>query len=438
MASIAEVTLWGQRVGALAYASDDRTATFEYAPGWLDEHIEIAPLTLPAGPGKFQFPHLPVETFKGLPGAFADTLPDDFGNAVINAWLARQGRSPLSFTAIDRLLYTGDRGIGALEYHPAFKHAVSRTQRLDLEALVSMAQQVLDQRNRLQETLSPASDQDPAMAALFQVGTSAGGARPKALIALNSDRSEVRSGQVPAPAGFEHYILKFDGVVEKASGSEVFGDPQGFGRMEYAYYRMAVAAGLRMSPCELLLDGPRAHFVTRRFDRQGNHKLHYQSLCALAHADYKRPGAFSYEELFDVGRRLRLPREDAIELYRRMVFNVVARNQDDHTKNTGFLLAGPKQPWRLAPAFDIAYSYKPDSPWVNAHQMSLNGKRDHFERADLLAIADQLRGFRKEATRIIEEVTQAVSEWRLFARDAGVDPTFIAEIQRHLRLELTK
>ncbi len=435
MQNLAEVWLWERLVGALAWDPKSRTATFEYTADWIARGVQIAPLHMPSspdGPHIFHFPELNPETYRGLPACFADSLPDDFGNAVINAWLARNGRPPESLNPLERLLYTGKRGMGALEYAPSLRQSRTRTGALELDSLIAMAQQVLDQRAGLNGQLS---DRDE-LGSLLQVGTSAGGARAKALVAINQARTEIRSGQVDAPEGFEHYLLKFDGVAERASQRETFGDPQGFGRMEYAYYRMAVDAGLNMSPCELLLDGERAHFLTRRFDRQGNRKLHYQSLCAMDHADFKKPGHYSYEQLFAVARQLRLSRGEATEIFRRMVFNIVARNHDDHSKNIGFLLAGPRADWALAPAFDIAYSYKPGSPWVNAHQLSLNGKRDHFDRADLLAAARLISNFQREAQDIIEQVLAVVSQWPKYALEAGVNKNLTQEIQQHLRLPL--
>ncbi|MDQ2077365.1 type II toxin-antitoxin system HipA family toxin [Marinimicrobium sp. ABcell2] len=431
VATIAEVTMWGQRVGALA-AQPDETIAFEYEPDWISTGTEISPLKLPSQPGIHRFTNLSPDTFKGLPGAFADTLPDDFGNAVINAWLARQGIPVEDFGTLDRLLYTGNRGMGALEYHPARKLPDGASMDIQVESLLQTAQQILDQRANLDVDLND----NGALQSILQVGTSAGGARPKAVVAVNADRTQIRSGQVSAPAGFTHYLLKFDGVVEHRTDKQTFGDPQGFGRMEYAYYRMAVEAGITMEPSELLEEGGRAHFLTRRFDRDGNHKRHYQSLCAIDHADYKKPGHYSYEELFTTARRLRLTRKEAIELYRRMVFNVVARNHDDHTKNFGFLLDNAEAKWRLAPAFDVAYSYRPDSSWVNNHQLSLNGKRDEFTRADLLAVARQISEFETGAKQIIDQVCDAVAMWPTFARNVGVPSGLESEIQRNLRLSL--
>lgn len=428
---VARVNLWGKMVGALSFDELSGLCAFEYSPDWIKSGIEISPIKLPLSDRIYQFPALSKETFRGLPGAFADTLPDDFGNAVIDAWLARIGREKLSFTVLERLLYTGSRGIGALEYAPAIEKDLHDSVKIELESLVTMAQSVLDQRMQIQHEFDTEQPQE-ALSAIMQVGTSAGGARPKAVIGINRDRTEIRSGQVDLPEGFEHYILKFDGVVEHASSRETFGDPQGYGRMEYAYYLMAQAAGIEMAPSELLIDGQRAHFMTKRFDRIGNRKIHYQSLCAMDHADYKQPGQYSYEQLFSLMRVLRFKKSQALQMYRRMVFNLVARNQDDHTKNFGFLLDTDNQ-WQLAPAFDMAYSYKPGSPWVNSHQLSLNGKRDDFVRKDLLVVADR---FRKEASAIIDEVVEVVSHWQDFARDAQVNEAFAKRIESNHRLNL--
>jgi serine/threonine-protein kinase HipA len=425
---VARVEMWGQTVGALAYQPESGLCAFEYDPAWIRTGIEISPIRLPLSNRIYQFPTLPRATYHGLPGAFADTLPDDFGNAVIDAWLARNGRDRDSFNALERLLYTGKRGMGALEYAPSMDRSLNATRVLELDSLVAMAQSVLDQRSQVDRHLQ--GEEQQALAAIFQVGTSAGGARAKAVVGINAARTEIRSGQVELPVGFEHYLLKFDGVVEHAQGRETFGDPQGFGRMEYGYYLMAKAAGINISPCELLLEGERAHFMTKRFDRQGNQKIHYQSLCAMDHADYKTPGGYSYEQLFSLMRTLRLNKAQGLELYRRMVFNIVARNQDDHTKNFGFILAD-RQRWELAPAFDIAFSYKPGSPWVNAHQLSLNGKRDDFTVQDLLSPATS---FLKEARSIIDEVVTTVAEWPRFAQEAGVSPAFARQIQASHRL----
>lgn len=448
MENLAEIRLWGRQVGALAYDPTNGLSTFEFAPKWRDSGVEIAPLHMPLAPTRYQFPGLNFDTYRGLPAVFADTLPDDFGNAVIDAWLTRTGRDADSFTPVERLLYTGARGMGALEYMPAIDRGVKEGANLEIDSLIAMAQTVLDERIHMQQPmltgfaaasaggLTAGDENNEAMQAILQVGTSAGGARAKAVVAVNADRTQIRSGQVDAPDGFEHYLLKFDGVEEHKTDSETFGDPQGFGRMEYAYYLMAKDVGIDISESELLIEGKRAHFMTRRFERVGNRKLHYVSLCAMDHADYKKPGAYSYEQLLAVARQLSLPRADAIEIFRRMVFNVVARNHDDHTKNFGFLLDGPEATWRLSPAFDVAFSYKKGSPWVDTHQLSLNGKRDNFDRDDLLAVAALIGNFAREAPLIIARVLEVVHEWPHYATTAGVHFSLQKAVERHLRTDL--
>jgi serine/threonine-protein kinase HipA len=431
------VRLWGEFVGALALDAASGFTTFEYAPGWLEKGLAIAPLHMPLAPRKYTFPGLNYATYRGLPAAFADSLPDDFGNALINAWLARQGRSGQSFTSVERLLYTGSRGMGALEYVPALRaRGRNPVGALQLDSLVAVAQRVLDQRGGLQ--VDADRQDENGLETLLQLGTSAGGARAKAVIAVNPQRTSIRSGQLTAPKGFEHYLLKFDGVSEHHSDSQTFGDPKGYGLMEYAYYRMATDAGIQMSPAELLHENGRSHFMTRRFDRDGNAKVHMLSLCALDHADYKKPGSYSYEELFAVARQLRLSRAEALEIFRRMVFNVIARNQDDHAKNFAFLLCRGSQQWQLAPAYDVAFSYRKDSPWINSHQLTLNGKRDDFLRSDLQQVAKVCIGHfsRKAVDEIIDRTIAVVSGWSRYAQEVGVFPALQQEVQKNLRLKL--
>lgn len=433
----AQVKLWKRTVGALALDESSGFVTFEYTPEWLEQGVEIAPVHMPLAPRKYTFPSLSYETYRGLPAVFADSLPDDFGNAVINAWLARQGHSSASFTAVERLLYTGSRGMGALEYTPAMRErGRNPAGAIELDALVGMAQRILDQRAGL--SAQPDDPDENGMEAILQLGTSAGGARAKAVIAVNQQRTSIRSGQLTAPKGFERYLLKFDGVSEKNSSKETFGDPRGYGLMEYAYYRMATDAGIEISPSELLHEHDRAHFMSKRFDRRGNEKVHLLSLCGMDHSDYKKPGTYSYEQLFAVARRLRLARQEAIEIFRRMVFNVVARNQDDHAKNFAFLLDQTDLKWRLSPAYDIAYSYRKDSYWVNSHQISLNGKRDDFSREDLYAVAQACIGHfsRKNADEIIDRVVDVVADWDRYAQEVGVFPVLRKEISKNLRLKL--
>jgi serine/threonine-protein kinase HipA len=429
----AEVKIWNQSVGALSFDRNTGLGSFQYRDSWLATEIELFPLQMPLSKEVYAFPSLPNKTFRGLPAGLADTLPDDFGNAVINAWLASQGRDTTQFSPVERLLYTGKRGMGALEYSPAVQVGSSKTVELDVNEMVQFAQKIVSEHESF--AMDIASKKNRNLEALFQIGTSAGGARPKAVIAVNAARTSVLSGQIDVPEGYEHYLIKFDGVDEHSAGKETFDDPKGFGRMEYAYFKMARDAGINIMHCELLERGGLAHFMTKRFDRIGRKKLHYQSLCAMDHADYRQPGLYSYEELLQTMRRLRLPRTDAVELYRRMVFNVVARNQDDHTKNFGFMITEDGD-WSLAPAFDIAYSYKQDSQWINSHNLSINGKRDDFTRADLLAVGKGISNFYTDAELIINEVTSVVARWEEYASEAEVFPKLQKLIAGNIRLNL--
>ena len=429
---IAKIYLWDLYVGALNWDADGQVGEFEYSPEFVRSGLEISPIHMPLrGDYTYVFPDLNRETYKALPAVFADSLPDDFGNALINAWLAQRGRDRLGFSPVERLLYQGKRGMGALEYHPALDGEMDQAQSIEIDALVQLASEVLSNRGSLEDRLTandPSIDES-ALQRLIQVGTSAGGARAKAIIALN-ERGEIRSGQVKAPPGYSYWLLKFD----VAKHSDLLADSQGYGRIEYAYYLMAREAGVLMSECRLLEEGGRAHFMTRRFDRTDEgEKIHMATLCALDHADYKKPGEYSYAEAFAVLRSLKLGREEAVQFFRRMVFNVIARNQDDHTKNIGFLL-DTDGTWYLSPAYDVTWSYMPGNFWVDSHQMSINGKRDNFVLDDLLAVGSQVRGM--NAKQIIREVHDAVARWPEIARGVGVAEVTVEAIARSHRLYL--
>ncbi len=432
MVKTARVYLYDMFVGALLWDEESQLGLFEYDPDFIRTGIEISPIHMPLIANQtYAFPSLNRETYKGLPAILADSLPDDFGNALIDAWLAKEGRDKATFTPVERVLYQGARGMGALEYRPSIDGSAGPSESIQIEALVELASEVLSKRESLADRLSkhdPAVD-DKALQRLIQVGTSAGGARAKAVIAMNA-KGEIRSGQVKAPKGFSYWLLKFD----VAKHTDVLADSQGFGRVEYAYSLMAKAAGLTMTECQLLQEGGRAHFLTKRFDRTDDgDKIHMATLCALDHADYKRPGDYSYEAAFGVLRQLGLPRDQAVEFYRRAVFNVLARNQDDHSKNFSFLMDATGE-WNLSPAYDVSWSYQPDSFWVASHQLTLNGKRDNFEIDDLLALAGQVKGL--DAKPIIREVCEAVKRWPIFAKESGVALETIDAIAATHRLYL--
>ena len=380
---VVKVKFNGQDVGAVSFDTETGLGAFEFESRFIKSGIELSPIKMPLSKKIYSFPETNNETFKGLPGMIADSLPDDFGNAVLNAWIAIQGKPTADITPLQRLQYTGKRGMGALTYSPAIQRKnLNRSQQVEIQSLVSMAQEILEKREQFQVTLGTQGQEDKeAMMALLSVGMSAGGARPKAVLAFNSDFTRVRSGQANALEGFTHFVMKFDGVSESSKDKETFGDPMGYGTMEYVYHLMANACGIEMMPCHLLNEGNRRHFITQRFDRNGNKKIHVQTLNGIAHVNYKIVGSYSYAELFSIARELKLSPDDAMQIFKRMVFNVVARNHDDHSKNFGFMLDNQHQ-WQLAPAYDLVYSYKPGSPWVNSHWMRLNGKRDNFVRED--------------------------------------------------------
>jgi serine/threonine-protein kinase HipA len=433
MSSLAQVRLWGTTIGAVSI-DDGRPAVFQYDPDFLRSGIEVAPLQMPLRRDPYQFPALNPESFHGLPGLLADSLPDRYGRALIDAWLAAQGRRPESFDSVERLCYVGLRGMGALEFVPSRGPRASTSHEIHVSALVELASEVLANRERLVASLA-AGHREAAMRDILSVGTSAGGARAKAVIAWNRQTGAVRSGQLDPGPGFEHWLLKLDGVVANKD-REALADPQGFGAIEFAYAQMARDAGIEMSECRLLEEGGRRHFMTRRFDRDDDgRKRHMQSLAAIAHFDFAAPGAHSYEQAFAVMRELGLDSAAAEQQFRRMTFNVVGRNQDDHVKNIAFLMDRGGR-WQLSPAFDLAYSYNPRGMWTASHQMSLAGKRDAFTVEDLRQVGRFARLKRGQPERILDEVTAVVCEWPAYARRAGVDDDHIRRITAALRLTL--
>lgn len=435
---VIQLTYQDDAVGAVSFDTEKGLGAFEYDPDFIRTGVELSPIKMPLSDQIYSFPELDFNTFKGLPGLIADSLPDDFGHAVLNEWVAGQGRSPSEITPLQRLQYTGKRGMGALEYTPAMQlQTLNASQLLQIQSLVSIAQEVLASRGGFEVELKRNGEDDrEAMLALLSVGTSAGGARPKAVVAFNEDFTQVRSGQANVPTGFTHYLMKFDGVSEQNKNQETFGDPLGYGAMEFVYYLIAKRCGIDMMPCHLLDEGNRRHFITQRFDRIKNRKVHVQTLNGLAHVDYKKPGSFSYAELFGIARQLKLSAREAEQLFKRMAFNIIARNHDDHSKNFAFLLE--KNNWRLAPAYDLAYSRKPGSKWVDSHWMSLNGKRDHFTRSDFYGLEKLSPIFnKKKIDDMIDTTIEHVSTWRQLAREWGVPKALLDEIQENLRLDIS-
>ena len=428
MDTVLKVTLWGSDVAALIWDRQRATAVLEFFDSFTRVGLDIAPLIMPLadlqrGERVFSFPALSLKTFQGLPGLIADSLPDDYGNSVIDEWFSRRGFSG-QITPVDRLMYIGKRGMGALEYEPVIDEPLlNESSRIEIEELTEMAASILNERESFKAKLS---ENKKALIDVLKVGTSAGGAKPKAIIAYNETTKELRSGQVKAPPGYTYWLLKFDGV----EGGKFKDNPEGIGRIEYAYHNMALDCGIKMTDSCLWHEGRKAHFMTKRFDRdESGEKLHIQTLCGLVHFD--RDNRHSYEQLFQVMRRIYLPHGDMEQMYRRMVFNVVARNHDDHTKNHAFVMDKQGR-WSLAPAYDLCYTYSPSGTWTRYHQLSLNGKHENFTYNDLIAVAPDADI--RNPHEIIEQVSQIVSQWKSYAAAVEVPERFVSQISENLIL----
>lgn len=432
MSDTAAVKLWGRTIGAVSWEEDKKLGFFEYTPEFIRSDIQVAPFMMPLSETIYSFPALSRTTFNGLPGMLADCLPDKFGNLLIDAYLQKEGRSKASFNPVQRLCYVGTRGMGALEFEPAeYKNRKSKS--IKVEALVDLANQILKERTEFKVSLlSP--DQKETMEDILRVGTSAGGARAKAVVAWNPKTNEIRSGQVTNEPDYSYWILKFDGI--EGNKDKELTDPKGFGLIEYAYYKMAKDAGIHMMESRLLKENGRSHFMTKRFDRtdQGG-KIHLQSLGALSHYDYNMHNVYSYEQAILTMRKLKLSMDEIEQQYRRTAFNIIARNQDDHVKNISFLMDKQGR-WSLSPAYDMVYSFNPTGDWTGQHQMSMNGKWDDFVKKDFEAFSKAAGMRRGRYEEILHDVRQAVSRWQGFAEDAGVAAKDIRRIAKTHRLDI--
>ncbi|HBN57271.1 MAG TPA: toxin HipA [Lachnospiraceae bacterium] len=420
----AEVYLWGTRIGYVVQENYNSIARFNYDEKFLKSGIEIAPIMMPLANRVYSFPNLSVETFKGLPGLLADSLPDKFGTKLIERYLSDSGRDISTFSSIEKLCYVGQRGMGALEYVPANKDIDISNMTVDIDALTKLASDILTERKKLRIDRN-----ESVMSQLIKVGTSAGGARAKAVIAWNEETDDIMSGQIEAGKGYGYWLLKFDGIENNKDKGEKADDPE-YTRIEYAYYMMAKDAGIDMSECRLYQENGRHHFMTKRFDRDeitGN-KLHMQSLGAIAHYDFNEPGAHSYEQATHIMYQLGLKQQEIEKLYRRMVFNVIARNQDDHVKNISFLMDRQGR-WSLSPAYDVTYAYDRSNLWLARHQMSINGKTENYNLDDILMSGKQMNISRAKALNIIEEVESSVSHWKKFSEQAKIREEVFQEIK---------
>jgi len=421
-----KVTLWDKTLG---YLADDRgVGIFQYAPEWLATGIEVSPLLMPLSMQQHRFPELVgTRSFAGLPGLIADALPEKFGNRILSAYLADHGRSFADLSALERLSYLGNRGMGALEFQPDKGSAgqLVSGDSIEIDVLAAIAEQVLSSRQGQTTSLEHRN-----LDALVQIGTSAGGAKAKAVIGWNPQTNEVVAGQGDLPPGFEHWLLKFDAIDNEEHATAI-----NIGRIEFAYHLMAQSAGIDMMPCRLFEAGEHAHFMTQRFDRMDNQKFHVQSFAGLAHADRDPVGRYGYEDLFITMRRMGLGQTEIDEMYRRMAFNILTRNQDDHTKNHAFLMDA-EGTWILSPAYDLCFSYKPGNRFIEQHQMNCNGKRDDFEQKDLLQAA-QVAGIARPQ-EILDQVAEAASNWPAFADQAGLPVNQARAIHELFRMELVQ
>lgn len=417
MVTTAIIKIWNETVGAVAWNAEERIADFEYTPKFLEKNWDLSPIKMPIASSKgriFSFPELRgSKTFKGLPGLLADVLPDDYGNQLINSWLAQHGRAENSMNPVELLCFIGARGMGAFEFEPSQYAHMKGANDIEIDSLLKTIKKIVHKKEGFETNLN--QDEEKAMMDILKIGTSAGGARPKAIIAYHPKTGQVKSGQSMAPAGFEHWLIKLDTVSDVQ-----FGESTGYGRIEMAYYYLAKACGVDMMESRLMEEHGRAHFMTKRFDRgEGNEKHHIQTFCAMQHVDFNQITSFSYEQLFQTMRQLRLPYPAAEQLFRRMVLNVLAKNCDDHTKNFAFRLQKGSQ-WELSPAYDVCFAYRPDSQWVSQHALSVNGKRDEIKKHDLEIVAKSMNI--KQAKGIIDQIHQSVKKWNEFAEMAQVNP----------------
>lgn len=426
MVTTAFINIWEKRVGAVAWNPDTELASFEYDPKFSLEKWALAPLKMPDTSRIYNFPQLrDNETFKGLPGLLADALPDRYGKELINAWLARQGRPDNSLNPVELLCFIGKRGMGALEFEPVISKE-SGSYDVELSDLIEVTKALLEKKEDIQ--IQTSGKMEDVMMDILKMGTSAGGARPKAIIAYNEKTGQIRSGQALADKGFEHWLIKFDEISDVQ-----FGSSKGYGRIEMAYYKMATDFGIDMMESRLIEENSRVHFMTKRFDRKDGDKIHSQTLCAIQHYDYANITSYSYEQVFQTMRQLKLNYAEAEQMFKRMIFNVIARNCDDHTKNFAFLMDKTGK-WKLSPAYDICFAYRPGSVWVSQHNLSINGKRKDFTRQDLLKIADQ--NSIRYPEKMINDCIAVVKKWPQYAANFQVDTEKMTAIDNVLIKEL--
>lgn len=419
MITAIKVMLYGKQIATAAYEGNTPIVSLEYSNDIIGSGVEPSPLLMPVKRGvSYSFANIGEETFKGLPGLLADSLPDTYGRKMFEQWLTVTGRT--SGNSLESLCFMGKRCMGALEFEPAADYAVNNDQLFEMESLIDVADKALNNKMEFSSNINNNS----AIADILQLGTSAGGQRAKAVIAYNKETGEIRSGQTEVPEGFEHYLIKLDGV----NGSTGLRETNNYGRVEYSFYKLAKECGVDMSDCYLMEENGRAHFMTKRFDRVNGKKVHTQTLCGIAHYDYRTAGVYSYEQAFRIMRGLHLTYSEMSEMFKRLVLNVIIRNQDDHTKNISFLM-NEKGEWRLSPAYDVGFAYNPNGLWTSRHQMSVNNKFSDITRKDLLKLAEEINI--NGASEIIDYICTVVRHWPDIAEECGVPMNKIDAIYKY-------
>ncbi len=415
------VSIWGKKVGTIAMSPRIGYYVFAYDPSFVKTGIELSPIHMPLATDPYVFSYLPELTYQRLPAMIADSLPDKFGNDLIDSYMKQKGLNTSQISVLDRLAYMGKRAMGALEFHPTRGGVKANHTAIDMKKLVEAA------RKAVHGNIDTDHIAEASLKQIIQVGTSAGGARAKAVVAFNEATQEIRAGQFDVEDGFEHWLLKFDGM----GADKGLGKTENHGRIEFSYYQMALQAGINMEPCRLLEENGRAHFMTKRFDRTGNQKHHVQTLCAMDHMDFKSMNTYDYSQIFVLLDNLGFDYEAKEEVFRRMCFNVMAANCDDHSKNFAFILKEGES-WQLAPAYDVAYAFNPDGQWTYQHFMSVSGQYGNITVDHLLAVAQRFAI--GTGPQVLSQVRDAVAGWVDIARANNIPEAEVQEVGKHHKL----
>ena len=393
-----------QFVGVCDFTPHTGKVFFQYSPDFLQTGIALSPLLMPLENRVFEFDErvYSPQTFRGLPPLIADSLPDDFGNKMLSQWLVKNNISQNALHPLEKLCYVGKRGMGALEYEPSYERE-DFNDNVSIADLLTVANEVYFHKTN--EAI-PLNDYSQSLSTLLRIGSSVGGARAKALIAINEKTQEIKAGDILQGEDYEYYLIKFDGLKD---GKEI--EPGGYGILEFIYHKMAVDSKIEMTECRLLAENGRSHFLTKRFDRTGGNKIHTSTLCGMAGVDFRQPNLIGYEDVFRILNLLNMDYSQKEQLFRRMVFNVLAFNHDDHTKNISFMYEGDK--WQLAPAYDMVFAFDPESYWLRNHNININGKNNNITTDDILTVGEKFGIKKKEG--ILADIAEVIRNFRYYA-----------------------